>query len=109
MLGYFSKYVGIVDANTAEIMAIHQACFLCANSPVLIGKKVTIISDSKVAVSWVRGSDFGSLNHINFIYDIRNFLSYLGRKAVIFNPRSSNCFADSLAKKGSNMVMWEVD
>ena len=82
------------------------------NSPVLVGKQVTIISDSKVAVSWVNGSDFGSLEHVNLIYDNRNFLSFLVRTAVIFNPRSTNSFADSLAKKGSNMegdfFMWEV-
>ena len=113
VIGSFSKFVGIADAITAEIFAIHQACVLCANSPALIGKQITIISDSKGAVSWVNGSSFGSLKHVDVIYDIRNFLLSLGRTVVIHNPRSLNCFADSLAKKGSNQegdcMMWEVD
>ncbi|KAK0574763.1 hypothetical protein LWI29_028697 [Acer saccharum] len=113
VIGSFSKFVGIADAITAEIFAIHQACVLCANSSALMGKQITIISDSKGAVSWVNSSSFGSLKHVNVIYDIRNFLRSLGRTVVIFNPRSSNCFADSLAKKGSNQegdyMMWEVD
>ncbi|KAK0585155.1 hypothetical protein LWI29_024028 [Acer saccharum] len=113
VIGSFSKHVGIADAITAEIYAIHQACVLCASSPVLIGKQITIISDSKGAVSWVNGSNFGSLKHVNVIYEIRNFLLSLGRTAVNHNPRSSNCFTDSLAKKGLNQegdcMMWEVD
>ena len=102
VLGSFSKFVGITDAITAEVYAIHQACLMCVSSPVLFGKQITIISDSKGVVSWVNGSDFGSLKHVNFIYEIRNFLHIMGRTAVIHNSRSTNCFADSLAKKGSN-------
>ena len=113
VLGFFSTNISLVDANTAEILAIHQACAMCASSSVMIGKVITIVSDSKTAVSWVNSSGFGSLKHVDYIYDIRSILNLLGRTTVIFNPRSTNCFADSLAKKGSNsegdMVLWEVD
>ena len=112
VMGSFSRYIGNAEAITAEIIAIHQAAVLCANSQVLVGKDITIISDSKVVVSWVNGAGFGSLKHLNFIYDIRSLLSVLGRTVVIFNPRSTNCFADSLAKRGSNsegdFISWEV-
>ena len=50
---------------------------------------------------------------MDFIYDIRSMLNLSGRMTIIFNPRSSNCFADALAKKGSNsegdFVLWDVD
>ena len=112
VLGSFSRYIGVNDANSAESMAIHQACVLCADSPSLIGKQILICSDSKVAVNWVNGSGFGSLKHLNLIYDIRSILSFLGNTTIIFNPRSTNSFADFLAKKGScsvgDMVQWDV-
>ncbi|KAK3183579.1 hypothetical protein Dsin_030865 [Dipteronia sinensis] len=107
------RHIGNADANSAEIFAIHQACVLCAGSLTLVGKEVHIISDSIVAVSWVNGSGFGCLKHVKLIYDIRNLLRFLGRISVSHNIRSSNSFADSLAKKGSNMegdsVNWSLD
>ncbi|KAK3219719.1 hypothetical protein Dsin_013689 [Dipteronia sinensis] len=90
-----------------------EACVLCAGSSTLVGKEVHFISDSMVAVSWVNGSDFGCLKHVKLIYDIKNLLCFLGRTSVLYNSRSSNSFADSLAKKGSNMegdsVKWSLD
>ena len=50
VLGSFSKNMGIADANTTEIIVIHQACVLCASSQIMDGKEITIISDSKTAV-----------------------------------------------------------
>ncbi|KAK2635596.1 hypothetical protein Ddye_030388 [Dipteronia dyeriana] len=49
VLGLFSLSVGIQDSNTAEIMAFHRACTLCAASRILVGKEVSFVSDSKVA------------------------------------------------------------
>ncbi|KAK0599287.1 hypothetical protein LWI29_003985 [Acer saccharum] len=112
VLGSFSRNIGIVDAITAELSAIHQACVLCANSLGLIGKRITILSDSKVAVLWVNSASFGSLKFVNLIYDIRSLLSLLDGTEIIFNPRNSNSLVDSLAKKGSNedgdLLLWEV-
>ena len=113
VIGSFSRSIGVADAKKAEIVAIQQACSLCVNASSLIGKKISIISDSKEAVNWVNGSGYGSLNHVNIIYDIRFNLNILGSTEVIYNPRSSNCFADFLAKKGSSLagdtMYWEVD
>ncbi|KAK1567980.1 hypothetical protein Q3G72_018942 [Acer saccharum] len=83
-----------------------------SGSLTLVGKEIIIISDSMVAVSWVNGSEFGSLNHVNLIYDIRSLLHFLGGTVVGYNSRSSNNFADCLAKKASNreedFVTWDV-
>ncbi|KAK3231753.1 hypothetical protein Dsin_003634 [Dipteronia sinensis] len=66
VLGLFSSFVGIQDSNTAK------ACMLCASSLALRNKKITIVSDSKIAVSWVNDkTSIGSLKHVNLIYDIR--------------------------------------
>ncbi|KAK3211462.1 hypothetical protein Dsin_016168 [Dipteronia sinensis] len=87
ILGMFCAYVGILDSNSTEILAIHKATTLCASSSSFVGKEIDIVCDSKVAVSWVN-------------------------TRVIFNPRSSNSYADMLAKKGSGMegdsLIWEV-
>ncbi|KAK2650145.1 hypothetical protein Ddye_017634 [Dipteronia dyeriana] len=100
------------DSNTAEIMAIHKACTLCVASRILVGKEIIIVSDSKVAVSWVNCAGVGSLKHVNYIYNIRNCLRILGNTSMVFNPRfSSNAYADALAKKGYGSVresiIWE--
>ncbi|TXG74288.1 hypothetical protein EZV62_002867 [Acer yangbiense] len=48
--GMFFAYVGLHDSNTAEVLAIHRAVSLCAESPMCCGKEIDIVSDSKVAV-----------------------------------------------------------
>ena len=53
-------------------------------------------------VSWVNCDNFGSLAHIDFIYEICNWLKAIGKTKVIFKSRASNFIADSLAKEGSN-------
>ncbi|KAK3218848.1 hypothetical protein Dsin_012818 [Dipteronia sinensis] len=68
---------------------------------VLIGKKIDIVSDSKVAVSWVNSEGIGILKHVETIFNIRNMLCILGNTQVIFNSRDSNYFVDTPAKKGS--------
>ncbi|KAK3204429.1 hypothetical protein Dsin_018475 [Dipteronia sinensis] len=103
IMGLFSVNVGIMDAISAEIFAIHKACFLCANTPVIRGKQISIIIDSKKVVSWIYDDGVGNLNHVNYIYDIRSFLSCFANTKVVFNPRTSNYLADNLTKKGSRM------
>ena len=50
---------------------------------------------------------------MNLIYDIRSMLNFLDDMEILFMPRTSNCFADSLAKKGASaegdFLVWEVD
>ncbi|KAK3225985.1 hypothetical protein Dsin_005847 [Dipteronia sinensis] len=103
VLCFFSKYSGILDANMAKISVIHRASKICASNPNLIGREIVIVSDSKSAVSWVNEGRFGSIKHVNLIFNIRCNLNKLGNMVVIFNSRASNSFVDMLSKKGFNM------
>ncbi|KAK3221624.1 hypothetical protein Dsin_008649 [Dipteronia sinensis] len=100
---WFSTMLGIQYSNTTEIWAIHRAVEICASNSKLIGMNIIIISNSNVVVSWVNDDGFGNLDHINWIYDIQSMLEIIGDTKVIFNPRSSNSYADMLTKRGSNM------
>ncbi|KAK1575450.1 hypothetical protein Q3G72_005585 [Acer saccharum] len=91
----------------AEIKAIHRACEIIHSNSLWCGRNVIISSDSKTMVSWINSEDFGSLNHVHLIYDIRSWLKVLGNASVIFDPRSTNSFVDMLAKRGATVqVMW---
>ncbi|KAK3188114.1 hypothetical protein Dsin_027675 [Dipteronia sinensis] len=91
------------DSNTAEILAIHRVSAICASRPDFVGKEIIIASDSKSAVAWVNNVDgIGSFKHVDFIYDIRNYLRILGNSLVVYNPRYLNSFENNLAKMGSN-------
>ncbi|KAK3227606.1 hypothetical protein Dsin_007468 [Dipteronia sinensis] len=93
-----------MDSNTAELWAIKKAVQLCSDNPELRGREVKVVSDSKVAVSWVNDKDFGSLAHVNAIYNIRCCCSSFGNLEVTYDSRAFNSFVDSLAKMGSSMV-----
>ncbi|KAK3194477.1 hypothetical protein Dsin_025787 [Dipteronia sinensis] len=98
----FFSFVGVMDAITAEILAIHRACQLIVGKQPLQGCLITIFSDLKTAVSWCNGEDFGSLNVVNLVYDIRQYLLSCVGFQIKFMPRESNSFADCLAKNGSS-------
>ena len=93
----------LLHSNAAEVTAIHKACALCLAARSLLGRVIEIVSDSKVAVSWITGKGFGNLKQVNLIYDICDNLEAIGGK-VSFSPRDSNQFADMLAKLGSKMT-----
>ncbi|KAK2641777.1 hypothetical protein Ddye_023540 [Dipteronia dyeriana] len=101
---------GILDSIVAEIMAIQKACELCTLSRKVVGRKVSIMSDYKVVVSWVNNEAFDDLDHVNIIYDIRCKIRMSGNIEVVFNYKSSNTFVEMLAKKGSrkfgDFVVW---
>ncbi|KAK0600530.1 hypothetical protein LWI29_015899 [Acer saccharum] len=56
--------------------------------------------------------NFGSLKHVDSVYDIRNLLNVLEGREVKFSPRDLNSLADGLAKLGSSMtgdrLEWDV-
>ncbi|KAK2640224.1 hypothetical protein Ddye_028019 [Dipteronia dyeriana] len=58
----FSFFIGSMDSNAAKVMAIHKAIEICSSSYFLSGQMVSIVSDSKVVVSWIHNEDFGSLD-----------------------------------------------
>ena len=100
----FSLYVGMQDSNTAEVMAIEKACHPLSSNPWVAGQRLEVASDSATAVSWVTGDGFGSITHVNQVYNIRSILRGLEGAQRLYNPRSTNTFADRLAKMGSNMA-----
>ncbi|KAK3199812.1 hypothetical protein Dsin_023227 [Dipteronia sinensis] len=66
------------------------------------GQVIEVVSDSLIAVTWINSDNFGSFAHVKLVYDIRDLLKVHGQMAVRFCSRSSNSYADDLAKKGSN-------
>ncbi|KAK3212626.1 hypothetical protein Dsin_017332 [Dipteronia sinensis] len=90
------------ESNTAEIRAIQKACALCVGNSSLSGRNIEVVSDSKVAVFWINNGGYGSIKHVNTIYDIWCNLDILGGTKVSYNSRASNHFADELAKRGSS-------
>ncbi|KAK2657093.1 hypothetical protein Ddye_010145 [Dipteronia dyeriana] len=102
ILCLFSMYVGSLDAITAELYAIHKACLLIYEKESIARRRITIISYSKSAVAWVKGSEFGNLQLVHLVYDIRQFLKNSDMYDMRHMPRVSNAFTDSLAKAGSS-------
>ncbi|KAK1584093.1 hypothetical protein Q3G72_029723 [Acer saccharum] len=48
--------------------------------------------------------NFGSLKHVDSVYDIRNLLNVLEGREVKFSPRDLNSLADGLAKLGAALL-----
>ena len=112
VLCVFSLFVSVRDSNEARLMAIGKATDLCSANPLMHGREIVFVSDSKVAVSWINGVGFGNLKYVDLVYDIRNCLVSLGGAVLSFRSRSSNSYADNLAKLGSSMggdfINWDV-
>ena len=108
----FSLNMGWQDAITAEVLALAKACELCLSRNELAGKTFVFSSDSKAVVSWVNSYDLGNIRLTHFLYEIRSNLRRLGNASVEFSYRSSNSFADSLAKKASSgegdAIVWSL-
>ncbi|KAK2648318.1 hypothetical protein Ddye_015807 [Dipteronia dyeriana] len=103
VLCLFSSCVGLVDSNLAEVLAIHRACELISSNMYFIERNITILSDSKFAVSWINGDGFDHLNFVSVLYDIKQFLSSKITISIEFTDRSSNSLAYVLAKAGSGL------
>ena len=67
VLCLFSFHLGILDSNTTELLAIKKAIELISENQNLIDRDIEIVSDSKVAVSWVNKGDFGNVNQVKDI------------------------------------------
>ncbi|KAK2653791.1 hypothetical protein Ddye_013647 [Dipteronia dyeriana] len=98
----FSFSVGLIDSNSAEILAIKKVVELCLFDPSLHCRVISIVSDSKVVVSWINNDDFDSLEHVNSINYIRSHLKSWDGLEVVHASRMYNYFTDNLAKLGSS-------
>ncbi|KAK3199424.1 hypothetical protein Dsin_022839 [Dipteronia sinensis] len=58
VLCQFSIFLGYLDVEAAEIVAIQKAVNLCASKPSFSGRKIEVVSDSKAAVAWVNEAGF---------------------------------------------------
>ena len=107
----FSSYVGIQDSTAAEILAIAKACELLGSRPELAGRSLTIASDCKTAVDWVKNRGLGDTSHTQILPYICNSLDNFRLALVVYCPQASNSFTDNLAKKGAagcEEVCWSV-
>ncbi|KAK3199074.1 hypothetical protein Dsin_022489 [Dipteronia sinensis] len=95
---------GIRDSNEAELMAIEKVTQLCASNPSMMGRDITIVSNSKVTVSWINEAGFGNINHVDMVYSVCHYLASLGGTVVSFASRASNSLAENLAKLGSSIA-----
>ncbi|KAK2640425.1 hypothetical protein Ddye_028220 [Dipteronia dyeriana] len=100
-LRFHGQFGRIQDSNMAEVAAILKACELCGSKHALASKKIIIVSESKVVISWIKNKKFRSFSYLNILYNIKSLLHHLGDVKVCYNPRSINSFADKLAKMGS--------
>ena len=89
------------DAAAAELLAIAKACELIGSRPELGGRSLIIASDSKIAVDWVKNRGPANSKHVQLIHFISNSLDGFGQASVVYCSRSTNSYADSLAKKGA--------
>ncbi|KAK3221278.1 hypothetical protein Dsin_008303 [Dipteronia sinensis] len=104
VLCLFSLFAGFRDSNEVKLMAIENVAHLCSYKSSLFGREINIISDSKVAVSWINDDGFGSLTHVDRVYDTHSYLGVLGGTIVSYSSRASNSFTDNLAKLGSSIA-----
>ncbi|KAK4854021.1 hypothetical protein QYF36_017862 [Acer negundo] len=99
VLCLFSHNVGLLDSNSAEILAINIAIELYGSRPDFINRDISIVSDSQTTLSWVNKGDYGNIIHVDIIFDIRKMLKLMPKMEVIHYLRIFNDFADSLAKQ----------
>ncbi|KAK3219198.1 hypothetical protein Dsin_013168 [Dipteronia sinensis] len=89
--------------GSSRVRAIKRDVELVHSKPNLHNRETVIARDSKSAVSLVNNGAFGSLNHVDMIYDIRSIMNSVLKMAAVYDSRAFNAFADSLAKHGSSM------
>ncbi|KAK2651970.1 hypothetical protein Ddye_011826 [Dipteronia dyeriana] len=92
----------ILDSNTMEVWAVKKVADLCLSNENFRGRFISIVSDSKVVVSWVNNGEFRNIGFVNEILDIRNTMKTLGGVEVVHDLRVFNFFTDSSVKMGSS-------
>ncbi|KAF2296629.1 hypothetical protein GH714_000713 [Hevea brasiliensis] len=93
---------GIVDSNTAELMAIHKAIELCFSLPTICfsALKIYIESYSKFALSWVKHPESAPWHLSSVINSMYKNIKALPPVVLHHTLGEGNPAADSLAKHG---------
>ncbi|GMJ07030.1 hypothetical protein HRI_004372200 [Hibiscus trionum] len=99
MVAKFSKSIGVLDATSAELLAIKEACSICLSAASLIEKRILFASDSSLAVNWIRNPIVAPLIFRPLAVEISNWSAVRDWKFE-FIYRECNSEADSLAKNG---------
>ncbi|KAK2651333.1 hypothetical protein Ddye_018822 [Dipteronia dyeriana] len=110
VLCLFSFYMGVLDSNVAELWDIRRAVVFCQSNLSLQGRNISVVSDSKVAVSWVNNSDFGNITQTNSIMDIRNIINSIGGMAIFDHGifiSFADCLAKMVASTSGDLIEWE--
>ena len=93
-------------------MAIRKALVLCLSNLILLNHEITVVSDSKVAVSWANSKVFGNVDYVDIIYDIRSMLRDRRDIKVVYDSEIFNSFTDSLTMMGADnrgdFIEWSV-
>ncbi|XVF39216.1 hypothetical protein PTKIN_Ptkin01aG0017700 [Pterospermum kingtungense] len=98
-LARFSKSVGIVDSNIAELLAIREAFLVFIDSPFVSDNVLIIESDSKTAVNWVNSPLSAPWMVLNFINHIECLKKQIIGWEVTHIFREANQVEDQLAKE----------
>ncbi|KAK2652607.1 hypothetical protein Ddye_012463 [Dipteronia dyeriana] len=97
----FSSYLEVMNSCSAEVHTILKACQLVSSNISLLIRDISIITDLKYVVEWIKGEDFDHLPVAHLVYNIKNFIHDMAGLEIMFKLRASNSLADSLTKEGS--------
>ena len=53
-----------------HLQGIEKAAQLCASDSSLLGRDITIVNDSMVAVFWINDDGFENLCHVDMVYNL---------------------------------------
>ncbi|KAK9023974.1 hypothetical protein V6N11_004160 [Hibiscus sabdariffa] len=95
----FSRSLGIMDATTAEILAIKEAGLICKDNFKLASKKIVIVSDTCLVCNWILAPQTTPLALKAEIMEVWNLCKSFGWEVESID-RELNIEADSLAKNG---------
>ncbi|KAK4844109.1 hypothetical protein QYF36_016616 [Acer negundo] len=79
----FSQFVGNANASIIELLAIQKAVSLCMMKDSFKGSPISVENDSREVILWVLKCDFGNLELVDIIFDIRSNLCSIGNVSVV--------------------------
>ena len=97
VLALFSKHVGCMESNEAEVVAFLEAIRIFTSTS--SRSRLVVESDSLNAISWVSSSAMFSWKFQFYLNKIRALSSSI-QVSFIHVERAANGFANSLAKQG---------
>ena len=96
----FSKHIGEVDSNMAELLAVREALRLFVTTRWAYSHKLIIESDSNNVVKWMNNPSETPWRMKRHLAHIESYKQQLLSCDIIYIPREGNEMADVLAKSG---------